>query len=125
MKKLGEVNLIEFNNNELEIDEIAFIEVTKLLDKLNINGIIIGAESIILDTKTRLVTTDIDYLLFEDDFSKLLNELKDKEELKISNVAVINSIEVDTFGWLSSDCSINCLKSLFLTKYPKQITESM
>jgi hypothetical protein len=92
-----EIKLDETNLN-LELDELIFIEISIFLKKLQINGIIIGAKSIILDTKTRLITSDIDYLLFEEDFSKLLNELTEKKEIIISNDSIINNIETDPSG---------------------------
>jgi len=80
---------------------VAFFEISKFLKSLNIMGIVIGAESIILHTKTRLITSDIDYLLNPDEHSKLLNAIENKLELKISDKASISQIETDPFGWIS------------------------
>lgn len=111
-----EIKLDKTNLN-LELDELIFIEISKFLKKLHIKGIVIGAESIILDTKTRLITSDIDFLLFEEDFSKLLNELMEKEEIIISNDSIINDIETNPSGWLSFNLHLKRKKHSMLIEF--------
>lgn len=80
---------------------LVYLEISRFLKKINIDGIIIGAESVILHTKSRLTTMDIDYLLSPPDFSKLFDELKDKGDLDTSANSYITSIEIEPTGWIS------------------------
>ena len=81
--------------------KIAFLEISKFLKHLDITGIVIGAGSIILHTKTTLITSDIDYLLNPDEHSRLLKALENKLEINISNIASIGQIDTDPIGWIS------------------------
>ena len=80
---------------------LAYMEIARFLKRNEIEGVVFGAEGIILDTKTRLTTVDIDYLLKPRDFSRLLNEIKEKEDLELSNNCYITDIETEPKGWIS------------------------
>ncbi|MFX0133603.1 MAG: hypothetical protein ACFFDN_08165, partial [Candidatus Hodarchaeota archaeon] len=70
-----------------------------------------------IDTKTRLVTSDFDFLLLGDGFSKLLNELKNKSEIEISTTSIIDNIETDPFGWISFNLHLKKLNYSTLIEF--------
>ena len=89
------------DENKQSAYNLAYMEIARFLKRNKIKGIVFGAEGIILDTKTRLTTMDIDFLLTPADFLKLLLEIRDKKNLELSNNCYLTNIEIEPKGWIS------------------------